>query len=80
MFEKMLYVFTVDGMKCEKCSERIKTNIKKIKGTKSVEVDLDNKLVIVTAKRKVEPETISECIKSLGFSFTLLINVANLTN
>lgn len=67
MFEKLLHVYTVEGMKCEKCSARIIDTVKKIKGIKNVEVDLENKLVIVVSNKKVTPESVREIINNLGF-------------
>ena len=67
MFEKVLHVYTVEGMKCEKCSVRIKDTLSKVKGIKQVSVNLDNKLVTVISNKKVAPESVKESINNLGF-------------
>jgi len=67
MFEKVTYTFSVDGIKCEKCSNRIKDNLKNIKGVKNIEVSIESKIVTVTCAKKVEAETIKKAIDTLGF-------------
>lgn len=68
MFEKVLHVYNVEGIKCEKCSDRIKGALKNIKGVKSVEVDIENKLVNARCSKKVDSKTLEDTINTLGFN------------
>ncbi len=59
--------FSIEGMKCEGCVNRINNVLAKIKGVKSYQVSLEDKsLVLEVSKDKVLDEVVTK-IENLGF-------------
>lgn len=58
--------FTVYGMSCDKCKEKIINSLNQIEGVKAVSVDLDSKIVEIDCSG-VDENTLKEAILDLGF-------------
>lgn len=60
--------FTVEGMHCMHCAKKVEDALKKIKGVKKVNVDLQSKTVTVTSKTEVDGSLVTSAIQDLGYS------------
>lgn len=61
-------VFTIDGMTCNGCVNKITTSLKKVDGIKSVDVTLKpGKATVLYASEKTDPEVIMKTIASMGY-------------
>ena len=58
--------YTVPGMSCEHCRMAITEEVDKVEGVKSVDVDLDKKLVTVSGEG-VRDETVRAAIGEAGY-------------
>lgn len=60
-------VFTVTGMKCPKCKERVENAIKSLDGVENAVASVEEKNVAVDYDaQKVSPEAIKEAVDGLG--------------
>lgn len=60
--------FTVTGMHCGHCVDRIKSALGKVKGVETVDVQLDKKVVVVTFDDKqTSSAAIQKAIEGVGF-------------
>jgi len=60
-------VFTVPGMTCGHCERAVTTEVGKIAGVSSVEVDLDTKKVVVTSDAELSWDAIVSAVDEAGF-------------
>ena len=58
--------YTVPGMSCEHCRMAITEEVDKVEGVKSVDIDLDKKLVTVSGEG-VQDETVRAAIGEAGY-------------
>jgi copper chaperone len=58
--------YTVPGMSCEHCRMAITEEVDKVEGVKSVDIDLDQKLVTVRGEG-VQDETVRAAIGEAGY-------------
>jgi copper chaperone len=59
--------FSVPGMTCGHCKQAVTTELTKIAGVTSVEVDLDTKQVVVASESPVEWKAIVDAVDEAGF-------------
>lgn len=59
--------FTVPGMTCGHCTQAVTTEVSKIAGTISVEIDLDSKKVVVTSESTLAWTDIEAAVDEAGF-------------
>lgn len=58
----------VDGMVCNECAEKVGSCLKKMKGVKSVDVDIDeNRAMIEYDPKKVSVEKMIKALKKKGY-------------
>lgn len=62
------FAVTVEGMKCNNCRAFVEKAVLSVKGVKSVSIAPDSKVVTVTAKASVSPDTVKSAIISAGYS------------
>ena len=68
MFGKTKTVsFSVDGMMCNNCKAHVEKALLSIKGVKSAEAVLDNKLVSVVAKESVSESALKDAVIAAGY-------------
>lgn len=65
--KKVEHTFSVDGMHCASCVKHITNALNNVKGVVGVNVDLENKKVIVETKEDVPAETLSAAITEAGY-------------
>ena len=71
MFEKVKSVsFPVEGMMCKNCKAHVENALKAIKGVKSVNADLETKLVTVTVKKSVSEDSLKAAVIAAGYKIT----------
>lgn len=58
---------TIEGMKCEGCTNRIINILKNQKGIISYEISLEEKSLILEVKKEKELEEVMKKIENLGF-------------
>ncbi len=58
----------VDGMRCEKCVERVRNALLKVSGVVMVNVDSEKKVVIIESDREQDLAKISKVISDCGYS------------
>lgn len=58
----------VDGMRCEKCVERVRNALLKVSGVVMVNVDSEKKVVTIESDRKQDLAKISNVISDCGYS------------
>lgn len=63
------YVFTVEGMHCENCKNRIEGKINDIDGA-SCQVNLKKKTATVTFDRNITQDQIRDVIRKCGYTVT----------
>jgi copper chaperone len=59
--------FSVPGMTCGHCKQAVTSELSKIFGVTSVEVDLDTKQVVVASESPVEWKAIVDAVDEAGF-------------
>lgn len=59
--------FSVPGMTCGHCKQAVTTELTKITGVTSVDVDLDTKQVVVASESPVEWKAIVDAVDEAGF-------------
>lgn len=59
--------FSIKGMTCASCVNRVENNIKKIDGIKYVSVNLATEKAFVTVEKGLEFETIESAVKNAGY-------------
>lgn len=67
----MKEIFIVDGMSCGACSRRIEEGLKKLRGVREVEVQLDAKTVVVSGEN-LDQHTLQDEIESLGYDVRIM--------
>lgn len=68
-----LVVTTQPVMRCSKCENKIKSNVRFVKGTKSIETSVpDQKVTIIYNKNKSSVEDYKKEFKRIGFEITVL--------
>lgn len=60
-------VFSVPGMTCGHCKQAVTTEVGKIAGVSSIEVDLDTKKVTVTSSEPLSWSDVVSAIAEAGF-------------
>ena len=60
-------VFSVPGMTCGHCKQAVTTEVDKIAGVSSIEVDLDTKKVTVTSSEPLSWSDVVSAIDEAGF-------------
>lgn len=68
MLKRVKKVIIVNGMHCEHCQKRVEDALSTLREIKSVEVNLENKKVIIVLKKEIEDEKIRQTIENLGYS------------
>jgi len=63
----MKKILEIEGMKCDKCTSRIKSALENMDNIKSVDVSLENKEAIIEYDKDINLEIINETINDLGF-------------
>lgn len=58
----------VDGMRCEKCVERVRNALLKVSGVVLVNVDSEKKMVTIESDREQDLAKISKVISDCGYS------------
>ena len=58
----------VDGMRCEKCVERVRNALLKVFGVVMVNVDSEKKVVTIESDREQDLAKISKVISDCGYS------------
>ena len=58
----------VDGMRCEKCVERVRNALLKVSGVVLVNVDSEKKVVTIESDREQDLAKISKVISDCGYS------------
>lgn len=69
MFSKKV-IINIDGMHCDNCAKRVEEKFKKIKGIKSVKVNLENKNAILKCSNSFSLDQVNNIIEELGFKCT----------
>lgn len=59
--------FYVEGMTCAHCCVRIKEELSKIEGIKTVKADLKTGEVLVSCKKELDFDCINKKLKELGY-------------
>ena len=59
--------FSVPGMTCGHCKQAVTSELTKITGVTSVDVDLDTKQVVVASESPVEWKAIVDAVDEAGF-------------
>lgn len=68
-----LVVTTQPVMHCSKCENKIKSNIRFVKGTKSIETSVpDQKVMIIYNNKKSSLEDFKKEFKRIGYEITVL--------
>lgn len=62
----------VSGMVCSMCAQGIKKKFSKMDSVKNIDVNLDNKIVLIQTKdgQAISDEQINEVIKEAGYNVT----------
>ena len=58
---------TIEGMKCEKCSAKVKENLLKVPGVSDAEVDHTKGKAVVTCEDSVKDEDLCMAVVDAGF-------------
>ena len=71
MFNKKIEkVISIEGMRCNGCATRVANTLNALKEVKDVKVSLEDKCALVTLKKELSDEAITEAITNLGFIVT----------
>ena len=65
----MVYEFYVDGMMCENCKKHVVNAMMELDGVTGVAVNLESKLVSVTADNEIAEEVFVNTIEEEGYSY-----------
>ncbi len=57
----------VEGMHCVHCANRVSDSLKKIKGVKNVDVDIESGKVTFSSKSPIDENVIKSAIESAGY-------------
>lgn len=57
----------VEGMHCEHCASRVKSELEKIDGIGSVKVNINKKLVTIYSKKELDISFLKKKIEDLGY-------------
>ena len=68
LFKRVETKIGVEGMHCGGCANRVKNALSALKGVKSVDVSLENKMATVISKQALNESEIKQAIEDLGFS------------
>lgn len=66
MFSKNV-IISIEGMHCSNCAKRVEDALKKIKGVKSIKVDLESKKANLKCLKSFQVSDINGIIEDLGF-------------
>lgn len=58
----------VEGMKCKGCAHKVQEKFEAIEGVDSVEVNLENKSVIVESKSEIDKEALRTSLSETKYS------------
>ncbi|MGY0402508.1 heavy-metal-associated domain-containing protein [Carnobacterium jeotgali] len=58
----------VEGMKCTGCASTVQEKFEAIKGVESVEVNLENKKVVVESKTEIDRDTFKSALSGTKYS------------
>jgi copper chaperone len=65
--DSTVITFAVPGMTCGHCKQAVTTELSKLTGVSTVDVDLDSKAVTVTSSGALDWNAISEAVDEAGF-------------
>ncbi len=65
--KSVTYTFKVEGMMCRKCSAHVEKALQAVSGVKSVNVDLENGMVTVSAKESVTEKALKKAVTDAGY-------------
>ena len=68
LFKRIETKIGVEGMHCGGCANRVKIALSALKGVKSVDVSLENKMATIISKHQIDENIIKQTIEDLGFS------------
>lgn len=57
----------VEGMHCQHCANRVSDWLKKIKGIKSVNVDVESGKVTILSNKQIDESLIKSAIENAGY-------------
>lgn len=63
-YEKQI---VVEGMHCMHCAKKVEESLKKIKGVKKVQVDVETGKVEILSKTEIDNALINSAIEDLGY-------------
>lgn len=69
----MMIKITIEGMSCEHCAERIKQALLKITGVQTVQVDLKEKLALISLQEEIDPNLLATKITDLGYTVKKMV-------
>lgn len=58
----------VEGMKCAGCANTVQEKFKAIKGVESVEVNLENRKVVVESKTEIDKDTFKSALSGTKYT------------
>ncbi|GIH03491.1 heavy metal transport/detoxification protein [Rhizocola hellebori] len=64
-------VYTVSGMHCTHCIEKVSSNIGKITGVTDVNVDLDSGAVTVTSEGSLDDAAVAAAVGEAGYTLVV---------
>lgn len=64
--------FSVSGMNCSHCENKIRTFLNELSGVESIDVNLDSKIVSVVFNEQTNIEAIQEAILDSGFEAQII--------
>ncbi len=67
MFKNYQKQIVVEGMHCMHCAKKVEDSLKKIKGVKKVDVELETGKVVITSKAEIDDASINLAIENLGY-------------
>ena len=69
MFSKKV-IINIDGMHCDNCAKRVEEKFKKIKGVKSIKVNLNGKNATLKCSNGFSLDQVNSIVEELGFKCT----------
>nr|XP_018917794.1 PREDICTED: copper-transporting ATPase 1 isoform X2 [Bemisia tabaci] len=70
--EDLQTIIGISGMKCQSCVRKIESNISEVPGVKSIKVNLDKRIGIISYDPELtDPEQVRQAVENLGFVATL---------
>lgn len=67
MFKNYQKQIVVEGMHCMHCAKKVEDSLKKLKGVKKVDVELETGKVVITSKAEIDDASINLAIENLGY-------------